>query len=347
MNKKVQALKHVLLSATVFLIAVVSVFAQDAPPTGAPIARVEAGDFRALAVTSDGQFLMVADAANNQLRVYDLREDGEQRLIASVAVDGTPIDVATAGDFAIVLVDTGTDTDLVQVIAPASYDPAQAYAPTTWIDIPNDALSVSVSHNNRWAVAVSRQGYTLLELLNAENVNFTTTDLDINDVALTNDRLFIALADEARIVTAELELDATSAQAQASLSLELDSPARHVLINSRGTFGAAALENGDLVLFERRLLEPLSQTNIGQVRDIQFIRREDGEWLVALNERGTEVTIYDLSNTREIGEIGSLTLETASSLQAIYSFDSLLFVADRSAVNIYPTGDDNGLFEDN
>jgi WD40 repeat protein len=340
--KNCALLVGVILLGTVIYNAQMPVQAQEQPPAGAPIARLEAGDFRALAVTADGQYLMVADAANDQIRVYDLSQRGQQPLVAAVSVDGTPVDMTAAGDFAIVLVDTGTNSDLVQVIAPADYDPAQAFAPTTWIDIPNNPRSVAISPNNRWAVAVSEDGFTLLELLSADNVNSAINDGSFNDAVLTNDRLFLAPVDEAMIIPAALD---SGAQAALTRPLELDAPAVRLAINLNGTLGAAALENGGLTLFNLRTLTSVNVGEIGEVSDIQFLSHENGEWLVVLNADGEQVTVYDVTDPENVGEMGSLALENVP-VRAIAIFDTLILVADSDTVNIYPTSDEDTIFSD-
>lgn len=326
----------------------VPALAQNDAPIGQPVAQLDAGDFRALAVTADGSLLAVADAATGQVRVYDLgnvdlNTSAQPPLIASVSVDGIPIDLVAAEDFFIVLVSTGDATDLVQVIAPASYDPTQLFTPVTWIDIPSNASALALSPDNRFAVVVSEGGYTLLELLSAENVNSAFIDATIRaafgGAALINDRVFWAVPGSARLATAQLD---SGAIAEVDESVALRTPAVQVIANVNQTCGAARMEDGGIALFDPVTLrvDSILQTNILSV-DMRFVSREDAEWLIVLNRDRASISVYDVSDPTAVRGLGSQPLEITP-VEAMTTYNDLVFFSASSTVSVYNLQGDIG-----
>ncbi len=302
---------------------------------GQPVTQIEAGDFRALAVTSDGDLLMVADAANNQVRVYSIASPDtadQPSLVSTVDVDGVPLNLVASDDFAVVSVATSESTDLVQVIAPADYDPSQPYAPVTWIDIPKNPTALAISPDERWAVVVTGRGYTLMELLAADNVNSINTTTNAATAALTNDMLFVASSNRPLISVFALE---QGAQTAASGVIELDAPAVKLAINGSMTMGAAVLNDGRITLFDP---VSLAVENViegeASPAGAYFLDREDAQWLLVLNADRDAVTIYDVSDpaTPEIVQRESLDI---APVQAIAVFGDRFYVANDSRVIAY------------
>ncbi len=336
MRKRLLVLITACLSALMFISAA---SAQELP--NQPIAQLDAGDFRALAVSPEGRWLMVADAANNQLRVYDLFAGNEQALFASSPLEGIPVDVAVTPDFAIVAVDIGDGAGLAQVVAPASYDPNLPYDTFNYIDLPDRPRTVAVSPDGGWSIIVSTGGYTLLELFSADSITSTFFATPVVDSALYNDQAFLALRNEPLLRVIALDSDSQNAPIIGEVALP-DQPTR-VILNSGGTLGAVGLENGQIALFD-----PTTQTVINTfevesgIEDLRFLSFELGEWLVIVSDDENSVQLYDVTDPTDVGFLGTPNLEVTP-VQAIATFNDLIFIADRSTVRIYAAQSDGEL----
>jgi hypothetical protein len=299
-----------------------------------PLATLEAGDFRALAVTTDGTRLMIADAAANQVRVYDISRPADPQLLVALDMEGTPVDLVAGDDFALVLVRTGGDTDLIEVIAPADYDPRALYASVTFIDVPAGAQSVRLSPGGGWGLVIGEGGYTLLELISPSEVN-SSAFLDapsLADALVTNAGALLAIGDDERVQAVSLT------GAEAGEALTLVAPARLLALNERGTLAAALLSNNELVIFDPADLNSIGSLSLG-ARDLaalRFVTVEAGEWLLMADAGSPTITLVDVSDPGDIGEIGSQTLGIA--VRALTTWGDLLFVTDGQRIGIYPVG---------
>jgi WD40 repeat protein len=323
------------------MLVVATLSAQEVP--GQPVARLDAGDFRALAVSPGGRWLMVADAANDQLRVYDLFAQNDEALFASSPLDGNPVDVAATPDFAIVAVDLG-GAGLVQVIAPAPYDPNAAYDTFNYIDLPDRPRSVAVSPDGAWSIVVSAGGYTLLELFSADNINSTFFATPVTDSALTDDQAFLALRNAP--VLRAIALETGSQTARTTAEIDLPGAPQRVIVNAGGTLGAVSLQDERIVLFAPRANALIGTFSVDAgVSDIRFLSFENGEWLVVLSADQSTVQLYDVSDPQDIGFLGTPNLESTP-VQAIATFNELIFIADRSTVRIYAAQGDGIVGDD-
>ncbi|MFN8531158.1 MAG: WD40 repeat domain-containing protein [Anaerolineae bacterium] len=312
----------------------------DTVPVVEPVAQVDAGDFRALAVSPDGHWLMVADAAQSQLRIYDLT-DSSQPMVASPSLGGIPLDVVAGtnntsssdGSFAVVAVDLGDGTGEAQVIAPPSYDPSQTFLALTYIETSNRPRSLVLSPDGGWLILVGSGGWTLVELTTLEETSSTFYATPVNDALIIGDRALVAARNEQAINTVAL-----SQGAQATLSrnqsIALDATASHLAMNQSGTIGAAALTNGEVMLFDLDTLDPLVIFNTGDVRDMHFLSFESGDWLVTLSDVDGQVHLYDVTDPTQPSDLGTLPLQS-SDIQAITTYNDLIFVAMQSSVGIW------------
>jgi hypothetical protein len=308
-------------------------WAQDTAPID-PIATLEAGDFRALAVTADGTRLMIADAASNQVRVYDISDPSNPQSLVALDVQGTPVDLAAGDDFALVLVQTGGETDLIEVIAPADYDPRALYATVTYIDIPVGARHVRLSPDGDWGMVIGDSGYTLLEMISPNEVN-SSAFIEVEgfkDGLPTNSRALVANS-ESSIQSAPLE---AQFEAQSVQALTLVSPARLLAINERGTLGAALLEDGELVFFDPSEMSSISTQLVSDGDVLRFVALEAGEWLLVAEDGESSIRVLDVSDLDDIGEIGDQTLSIRA--RALTTWNNLLFVTDGQRIEIYPIG---------
>ncbi len=322
--------------AVMCAIAVVGgIWAQDAQPAApTPIATVDAGDFRALTISANGRWMMVADAATSRLRVYDL-ETEIPTLVASPELYGTPLDAAAIGQAALIALDTGGRAGVAEIVAAIDYDPNQPFASVNLIDLTDRPRRVSASPDGSWGVIVGGSGYTLFEILSPEDVNSTFYPTPVSDAALLPDTVFLADRNSPRIMTAALESGA-QASINRSVTIELPALAERLALNLSGTLGAAALADESIVLFDPASGDVISILGSTPASDLHFLSFESGEWLVVLSDDRQAVTLIDVSSPANPGEIGALELPAdASIIQAITTYGNLIFVADRATVRIF------------
>lgn len=312
--------------------------AQDLAPMD-PVATLEAGDFRALAVTADGALLLVADAENDQVRVYDFSDPSQPTLINLVDMDGSPVTLAGAQDYALAGVLTGADSDLVQVIGRSRYTPQRPYNSINFIDIPSAPGSIALSPNMLWGAVISAEGITLLELISADEINSAVIPADggrVSAAALSNDRLF-TLTEASDSVA--IDTVAAGPVLEALDPLALDGPAISLAINPRGSLGAVMLADNRLVLFNPADASVHSTYDVsGSARPrLNFVVREDAEWLALAADGMTDILLLDVSDPTAIGELGTLTLDTP--IRALTSFNDLIIVSDGQKVSIFSAQD--------
>jgi hypothetical protein len=312
--------------------------AQDLAPMD-PVATLEAGDFRALAVTADGALLLVADAENNQVRIYDFSDPSEPTLINLVEMDGSPVALAGADDYALAGVLTGAESDLVQVIGRSRYTPQRPYDSINFIDVPRQPNSITLSPNLAWGAIVSVEGVTLLEMISADEINSAVipgSDERISAAALSNDRLFTLRDSNPSVAIAAI---APGPVLDAQEPLELDGQPVSIAINPRGSLGAVLLEDNQLILFDPADASMLATFEVsGPARPrLNFVVREDAEWLALAADGMTDILLLDVTDPAEVGELGTLTLE--SPIRALTSFNHLIIVSDGQKVSIFSAHD--------
>ena len=308
--------------------------AQDTAPIG-PIGTVAAGDFRALAVTSGGDRLLIADAENNQLRIYNFSDPSSPALLTSVDLDGEPVALAAADNFALVAVTTGESTDAVRVIAPSVYARQSGYLEANSIDIPRAPRTIRLSPDNRWAVVVSERGYSILELISAGEINslpFAADASPVIDAAVANNTAYL-LHDsslEIQSLRANLAIQRTS-------QIEFEGQAAALALNTGITLGVVALDDNQLVFFDPVALETVSTLSLeGEaIAGMQFVSGEEGEWLAITQADSTDITLIDVSNPADVGELGTLATSFAAPVQAMVSYDTLIAATDGQTVSIF------------
>lgn len=306
----------------------VSVSAQDTTPLG-PVGTLEAGDFRALAVTLNGERLIVGDVINDQARVYDFSEPSTPRLLNAVDLDGTPVAVLGAEDFGLVAVTT-RDAGLVQIIARPSY--SRQYENYSTIDVTNAPIGMEISPSGHWAVVYGENGYTLLELLSADEINFATFEGDaIQAAALTDSELFLLPQDSDSIVTAGMQSQARILAAQ---ELALPAAGRAIAVNEGETLGAVLLDNDALFLFNPQDMTELETLSLdGAFDHLRFVSANDAEWIVLGASNGDSLTLFDVSDPDQITPIG--TRELQFPLTALTVFEDLIVVSSAHTVTIF------------
>jgi len=319
------------VTVVIALMMIGAVSAQDTVPIG-PIGSVEAGDFRALAVTADGQRLLIADAENDELRVYDFSDPSLPTLINSVDLEGEPLAVTAAEDFALVAVSTPDEGDAVRVIAPSRYSRTQGYIETNSIDVPDGVRQIVISPDNYWALALSANGYTLLELVSAGEINSLPTESQIVDAAVGGDTAF--LLSESSLMTESLRVNLDVQRVE---QIELEGVGQQIVINPRLTLGVITLEGNRLLMFNPSTLDTFSTFEAGgaAITDVQFVSGEEGEWLAVSREGGSEITLLDVNDPSNVGDLGSLSTLFESPVQAMTTYNELIIVTDGQTVRIF------------
>lgn len=324
-----------LLIYVLILLAGGAVIAQDDPPLGSaplgPVGSVEAGDFRALAVTADGQRLLIADAENDQLRVYNFSDPANPTLISSVDLDGEPTAVTAADSFALVAVSTPDEGDAVRVIAPSRYSRPRGYVEANSIDVPDGVSHIAISPDQYWALALSDDGYTLLELVSAGEINSLPMSLDVVDAAVGGDTAY--LLTPSALVTESLRVNL---EMQRAREITLDGTGQRVLINPRLTLGVIALDSSRLQWFDPAALDLLASTSVnGTITDMQFISAEDAEWLALSLDGSPDITLLDVTDPANVGDLGTLETQFETPVQAMTTFGEYIVATDGQTVRIF------------
>lgn len=320
------------IGAMLVLGAAVGVFAQDTAPID-PVATLEAGNFQALGVTSDGERLFVGDAENDQARVYSFGDPSSPQLLNTVDLDGTPVAVAGVQDFALVAV-TDRSADLLQIVAIPSYNPRQGYINYGTYDITRQPRGIAVSPSNRWAAVYGENGFTLLEVLSADEINSATVEGDaVQSAALTNNAILLLHEDSPSIEIVTIERGAQLGEIR---QLTLSAPGRAIAVNASGRLGAVLLDNNTLILFNvSNLTEVASVALRGEFTEMQFVTGEDAESLVLAQLGQSGFALLDVTQPARVGQLS--TSQLSSPLEALTVYNNLVIVSDGQTVSIFST----------
>jgi hypothetical protein len=306
--------------------------AQDA---STPLANLEHSSIIDFAMTGNGVALFIADAGENQVHVYNASDPANPALLVSIPLEGTPLAVAAARDYAIVAVDIGGSSDLLQVIAPDRYSEG-GYGVVAFPEIPDGTRAIVVSADHRWAAVAGANGYSLLELISATDIIGYPTESSggISAAALGSSMAFIASPRPAQIEQFILRGGQAPREAR---SLDLRQPASALTVNGRTTLGAI-VRAGGIDLFDTASLQIVNtlQAEGGRFTNAQFIAREDGEWLAAAVENSPEILFFDVTTPSQPAPIASLPVGFSARQMKVY--DDLLLVSDDGQLAIFQPG---------
>lgn len=309
--------------------AVISVVAQDTAPLRS-VASLN-GNFRALAVTSNGERLMAVNAEDNQALVYRFDDPSNPRLLNSVDLDGEPVAVAAAEDFGLVAVHADS-AGLLQIIAIPSYAPRQGYINYGTYDVTSNPEGLSLSPSAHWGIVYGQNGYTLLELLSADEINSATTEgRSILGAALTDSALLLLPAERAVVEIATLQ---AGPQQDRASELALDAPAMAVATNADGTLAAVLLENNTVLLLDPSAAEAVGSVRLrGQFSQLRFLNHDEVGWLVLVQPGESSLLVLDVSNPARISQVGAL--ELPAPMQAFAVFDDLLVASSSRTATVF------------
>lgn len=306
-------------------------YAQDAASPLGAIGTLEAGDFRALAVTADGDRLLVADAENQQVRIYDFSDPTAPALLSTLDVSGTPVLLAGGTRFGLVALNTDDDSDTIEVVAPAiaraPYSPGFNY-----IDIPKNPRALALSPDKNWGVAISDDGYTLLHINAPDDIESLSIDDPVVNAALSNTTLYLLHGEG----LGAADLDLAGIDTNRVLLLDQEGTPSLVALNADATQGVIVLDGSRLFFFDP---DSLDQTGAFTVRgspitSVQFLTGDRSEYLLVTQEDSPAIAVFDTANPRNVQALPS-TAPLDNPIQALTVFDRYLIVTDGATIRIF------------
>jgi hypothetical protein len=319
-----------LIGLVLALGVVIGTFAQNTAPF-ALVATLEVDTALSLAVDAGGEHLIVGVGDENQAQVYSLADPLSPGFINAAALDGAPTAMIGAQGFALVTV-AAEDGDLLQIVARPPYNPRLGFINYGTYDVIAAPAGIAISPSARWGVIYGENGYTVLEILSVDEINSTTVDgVSVISAAVSDNGLLLLREDSA---TLEVFTLGRGAQLGRSRQLELSAPGRDVALNIRGTVGAVLLETNSLVLFDPGELSEYGRFDLpAEFDQVDFLTREDGEWLVLSNLDDDSLLLLDVSDPRNASALGSFSLNAP--VQALTIHDNLLVTTDGQTVTIF------------
>ncbi len=318
----------IVAKALVILLVVltaVGVFAQS----DAPVGLMEAGDFRALTVTDDARYLLVADAETDQVRVYDLSDLTAPVLVTSVGVEGRPIDLASGRGFTLAAVESSFSPSTIEVIAPARYEPNGTFAAgENFVDLPFAVERLITSANGRYALAIGADAFALLNLRAADEIDSRVFDTQVGAAAFADDRLIYAEGSGIASLQIEGLNDLTP-----TVIIDAGATVRALATDPAGNFLAAALTNGQLLLLDPTTLTTLATVSLPGVHLLQFALANGSPQLGAAVERGSAVTLFDVSG-RTLQALASAPA-LSGAIEALTAFEDHLVATDGTTIAIF------------
>lgn len=308
---------------------VVGAAAQD----GEQLAQVEAGDFTALAVTADGSRLMVADAENQQIRVYDLSTPTEPRLFTAIDADGTPQALAAADGYVFAAI-AGEGDDSVQVIAPSPFDPRNPYLiGSGYFDVPENPRAIKLSPNGNWGLVISEDGLTTLRIYAQDDILSLPTNITVTDADLTNDFAYLLMGDHVEIVPLSDQITMQVQQQQQQPTV-IDLPGEGSRIAVTQDTGAVALGS---TLLTFALDAPETQGALEFDAPITGLYPLGGGGLAITLGNSGALTIVDVRDPANPVDLGSTDPLFDDPIVALTTDGELFFATDGSTITIFST----------
>lgn len=293
-----------------------------------PVVTVEAGDFRDLAIIEDGTRLLVADAASDHVRVYDITRMSAPRLITSASLAGTPLALASAQGFAIAAVRTGGREDALEVVAPLPFNRRFPYMVINFVEVPRGVRDIILSPDGGRGIAIGENVYTLLDIIAAEEISAITveTDRSISAAAITADRVFVAFEGEPALEVLPIRSGASAAP---ETTIALDSPVRELAVSADGAL-VGVLTDGQMFILDSSDLTVRAQTDAA-ASALRFIDAASAD-LLTLDESRMRIQLYNLQGDA-LRALNALELRQAA--RQLTTFGGFIFVTDGGSVNIF------------
>ncbi len=297
--------------------------------TDAPIGTLNAGELRALTISDDQRYLLVADAAREQVRAYDLARLSAPSLITTLTVEGRPLALASGEGFILAAVRSSFSPSTLEVIVPARYQPGSVLtAGGNFVDLPFVAESLVLSGDRRFGLAIGETGFVLLSLRAADVIDARTFDIQVDAAALTTDRLIYAQGTG----IATLLLDGLNT-ARPTAVVDAGSPVRALAASQDGRLVAAALENGTIRLLDPVTLATRASTSLPGVSLLTFSTVSDGPRLVAGVDGERTLTVFTVTADSLTRQPAALSLPRPVS--AIAAFDDHIAATDGTTIAFF------------
>jgi hypothetical protein len=305
------------------------VFAQT-PPLD-PVSTLEAGDFRALALTHDGDRLLVADAQNMQVRVYDFTDPAKPVSLTSSEVIGTPVLLAGGEDFGLVTLVTDGETDTIQAISPPLPGLNAHYVPGGYTDIDKNPLALVLSPNNQWGLSISEHGYTLMQINSASDITSYEVGETLEAAALSNTTAYL-LRDQ-NLEAARLDkLEAM----KADQTLALNGTPTLVMLNDGATSGVVVVDGNHLVFFDPTRLIRTGEFNVAgkPITSVHFLSKDKAAYLLVTQQDSNSITVLDVADPANVAALPS-TKPLSKPIRALAVFKSYVIVTDGVTISIF------------
>ena len=316
----------------IILLLVLSAGAVSAqPPPLDPISTLEAGDFRALAVTVDGDRLLVADAQNMQVRIYDFTDATKPKMLTASDVSGTPVLLAGGEDFGLVAVKTEGETDGVEVVTPPIPGPNAEYAPGLYIDIDKNPKALAISPDDHWGLSISEHGYTLMQINSASDIPSYQVGETLVGAALSNSTAYLLRGQNLEASA----LDKLEAM-QADKTLALDGDPTFIMLNADATEGVVVLDGNRLVFFDPAKLVKTGEFTVkgNAITGVHFLSKGRSTYLVVTQQDSNRITLLNAADPANVTALpGSESL--SKPIQALVVFKQLIIVTDGVTISIF------------
>jgi len=308
------------------IFAPTAVFGQDAI-LAETFATLSIEGANALAITSDGQRLLVADARGEQVRVYNVADvfDAEENPLR-FSLYGTPSALAATDNFGLAAINAG-GSNQVQVFQ------LRGRGDTTvnLFDVPEGPTAIMLSPDQRWAIVVGQGGYAVMELLSGDNINFYVYDTPVAHAALANDvALLVGVGGSNEIETLSLN---EGSPPEPSSSLSMSGGVDTLALNADASLGAAALDNGQIVFFNPSSLSETGSFSLGgTVQGLAFVDTGSAQWLAVSVANQDSIDVLDVSDVNAVTNLGQIV--TDAPVQALAASGNVIATSDGSIVTL-------------
>lgn len=322
-----------LLVVAGLLLSVGVAFAQDTPPLGA-IGSFEAGDFRALAVTAGGDRLLVADAENQQVRVYDFTDPSQPELQSSLDVSGSPVLLAGGVDYGLVAV-TAPDAEsasLEAVAPPLKSANAEYLSGWAYIDIGANPRALALSPDSRWGIAISDLGFTVLQINGVGDIGSIPVEVPVLDAVLSNTNAYVLSSSTLHTIPL-----GSLSNLEIKLQINLEGTPSVLALNQDTTQGVYVLDGSRLVFFNPDTLDTLGEFTLdgAPITSVHYLNA-DVQYLVITQQDSPSITVLNAADPQSVAPVdGALALNNP--VIALTVFGKYVVATDGVTIQIFST----------
>ena len=296
-----------------------------------PIGTLEAGDFRALAVTVDGDRLLVADAQNMQVRVYDFSDPANPVPLTSSDVIGTPVLLAGGEDFGLVALVADGETDIVQTITPPIPGLNAEYAPGGYTDIDKNPIALALSPDSHWGIAISKRGYTLMQINNPSDISAYEVREVLAGAVFSNTTAYLLRGQNLEAASLN-KLEAM----RADETLKLGGTATLVTLNPAASAGVVVVDDTNLLFFDTATLAKTGDFSVegSAITSVHYLSKGDSTYLLVTQKNSNSVTVLDVADPANVETLPS-TQPLSKPIRALVVFKSFVVVTDGVTISIF------------